>query len=143
MLEPIINHQKEINEIFKKMQFLRDNFDFERAGVFLDELNSLALHIKDELEFHFNLQIYGIKNEKAKKFVMENMLVRDMLFRMLEYIILKSKEGSVDAFNKFEDFEEILRAYLKKEKGLFKTQLESVLSKEEKEEIKKDIEALV
>ena len=144
MLEPIINHQKEIKEIFKKMEFLRDNFDFGNSKVFLEEIKDLAKEMRNELDYHFNLQIYSVgENEKAKKFVMENLLVRDMLFRMLDFIILKADENSVDAFVKFDDFEEILKAYLKKEKGLFIQQIKGVLREDEIREIENKLQKLV
>ncbi len=141
MLETIINHQKEIKEIFKKMKFLRDNFS--PMGAFYEELEDLSKQMKDELEYHFNLQFYGITNEKAKKFVNENRLVKEMLFRMLNFIENKAKEKSMDAFLKFDDFEEILKAYLKKEKGLFIQELKSVLNQKEIEEIEKNIQELI
>ena len=143
MLGPILNHQKEIKEIFKKMQFLRDNFDIQNQNAYFEELYDLVKEMRSELDFHFNLQKYGITNEKAKKFIMENMLVREMLFRMLDFIKAKSIEKSMDAFLKFDDFEEILKAYLKKEKGLFIQQLRSVLDENEIEEIKENIKKLV
>ena len=143
MLEPIINHQKEIKEIFKKMEFLRENF-IPGQNAFFEELSDLAKEMKKELEYHFNLQIYSVgENEKAKKFVMENLLVRDMLFRMLGFIILKADENSVDAFVKFDDFEEILKAYLKKEKGLFIQNLKNSLNKNEIEEIENKLKSLL
>ena len=144
MLEPIINHQKEIKEIFKKMQFLRDNFDFNNSDAFLEELFDLSNKMKEELEYHFNLQIYSVgENENAKKFVKENLLVRDMLFRMLEYIIVNAKNKNPDAFLKFDDFEEILKAYLKKEKGLFLQQIKSVCSDDEIKEIENKLKTLI
>jgi len=144
MLEPIIEHQKEIKEIFKKMQFLRDNFDFNNSDAFLEELFDLSNKMKEELEYHFNLQIYSVgENENAKKFVKENLLVRDMLFRMLEYIIVNAKNKNPDAFLKFDDFEEILKAYLKKEKGLFLQQIQSVCNDDEIKEIENKLKTLI
>jgi len=142
MLKIIITHQEKIKEIFKKMQFLRDNFIPKDA--FFEELEDLAKDMKEELNFHFNLQIYSVgENKKVNYLVKENLLVRDILFRMLEYIILKSKEKSLDAFLKFDDFEEILKAYLKKEKGLFLQNLSSHLNEEEIKEIEEKLEKLV
>ena len=141
MLKPIIEHQKEVKEIFKKMEFLRDNFS--PLPAFYEEIEDLSKKMKDELEYHFNLQFYAITNEKAKKFVNENRLIRDMLFRMLGFIELKAKEKSMDAFLKFDDFEEILKAYLKKEKGLFIQQLRSVLNENEIQEIEENIKKLI
>ena len=143
MLDAIINHQKELKDIYKKMEFLRDNFDFGNQEAFLSELADKAKEIRDELEYHFNLQFHSVTNEKAKKFVLENMLVKDMLFRMLDFIIKKAKQNSVDAFLKFDDFEEIFKAYLKKEKGLFLQQLREVLNEEELREIEENLNGLI
>ena len=143
MLTPIINHQTDINEIFKKMLFLRDSFNMQNQKVFFEELYDLSSEMREELEFHFNLQKYGITNEKAKKFVLENMLVKEMLFRMLDFIQENAKRNNLDAFLKFDDFEEILKAYFKKERGLFIQQLKSVLSSEELDEVEQNIQKLV
>lgn len=144
MLEPIITHHKELKEIYKKMDFLRENFDIGNPEAFYEELMDLAKEMKNELNYHFNLQLYSYgENEKAKKFVLENMLVRDMLNRMLDFIIAKSYEKSMDAFLKFDDFDEIFRAYLKKEKGLFIQQLKSVLSEDEIKECEEKLSKLV
>ena len=141
MIEPIIEHQKDIKEIFQKMEFLRDNFS--PLDAFYEELYDLSNQMRDELKFHFNLQIHGITNEKAKRFVNENRLVRDMLFRMLDFIQQKAYEKSMDAFLKFDDFEEILKAYLKKEEGLFIQQLRGALNEEEIKEIDENIKKLI
>jgi len=142
MLEPIIDHQKELKEIFKKMEFLRDNFS--PLPAFYEELEDFSKRMKNELDYHFNLQINSVGlNPKTQHLVKENLLVREILFRMLDYMIQKSKENSMDAFLKFEDFEEIFRAYLKKEKGLFIQNIESELSKEEITEIEKQLKAFI
>jgi hypothetical protein len=143
MLKPIISHQKEINEIYKKMKFLRDNFSIENQDAFYDELIDLIEEIKKEIEFHFNLQFYSVTNEKAKPFVMENKLVRDILFRMLDFMRAKATNKSMDAFLKFDDFEEILMAYFKKERGLFIQQLRSVLDEKELQEIEDNLQKLI
>jgi hypothetical protein len=62
---------------------------------------------------------------------------------MLDYIINKASQNSIDAFLKFDDFEEIFNAYLKKEKGLFIQQLKSALNKEEIEEIESKLRELI
>ena len=141
MIKPILQHQNDIKMIFEKMEFLRDNFS--PLPAFYEELYDLCNKMRDELEFHFNLQFYGITNEKAKKFVNENRLVKEMLFRMLDFIQQKAHEKSMDAFLKFDDFEEILKAYLKKEKGLFIQQLRSVLNEEEIKEMEENIKKLI
>jgi len=144
VLKPLIEHQKEIKDIFKKMEFLRDNFDFGNPKAFYEELYDLVKDIRSELDYHFNLQTYSAgENPKAKKFVLENLLVKDMLFRMLDFIKAKAVENSPDAFLKFDDFEEILKAYLKKEKGLFLQQIREVLSEGEINEIEKKLKNLI
>ncbi len=141
MIKPILDHQNDIKVIFEKMEFLRDNFS--PLPAFYEELYELCNKMRDELEFHFNLQFYGITNEKAKKFVNENRLVRDMLFRMLDFIQQKAHEKNMDAFLKFDDFEEILKAYLKKEEGLFVQQLRGALNEEEIKEMEENIKKLI
>jgi len=141
MLKPIIEHQKEIKEIFKKMEFLRDNFS--PLPAFYEELEDLSKEMKNELEYHFNLQFFSVTHEKAKKFVNENRLIKEILFRMIHVIEEKAKEKSMDAFLKFDDFEEILKAYLKKEKGLFIQQLRSVLNEEEIKQIEENLQKLI
>ena len=143
MLEAIINHQKELKEIYKKMDFLRENF-IPGQNAFFEELNDLAKEMRDELEYHFNLQIHSVgTNPKTEYLVKENLLVRDMLFRMLDFMINKAEENSMDAFIKFDDFDEIFRAYLKKEKGLFFQNIRLQLNENEIAEIEEKLKALV
>ena len=143
MLKPIIEHQKDLNEIYKKMDFLRENF-IPGQNAFFEELLDLAKEMRDELEYHFNLQIHSVgTNPKVEHLVKENMLVRDMLFRMLDFMIVKSQENSMDAFLKFDDFEEIFRAYLKKEKGLFIQNIRAQLNESKIKEIEEKLKALV
>jgi len=144
LLEPIINHQKELKELNKKLLFLRDNFDLEYADAFYEELLGLVREFRSEIDYHFNLQIYSVgENKKVKHLVNENRLVRDMLFRMLDFIKSKAIEKSMDAFLKIDDFTEILRAYIKKEKGLFRQNLRENLSNEEIEEIEEKLKKLI
>jgi len=143
MLKPIIEHQKDLNEIYKKMDFLRENF-IPGQNAFFEELLDLAKEMRDELEYHFNLQIHSVgTNPKVEHLVKENMLVRDMLFRMLDFMIVKSQENSMDAFLKFDDFEEIFRAYLKKEKGLFIQNIRAQLNESEIKEIEEKLKVLL
>jgi len=143
MLKPIRDHQKEIKEINKNLLFLRDNFDMNHQDAFFEELLNSVKKLKEEIDYHFNLQIYGITNEKAKPFVNENRLVRDMLFRMIDFIKAKAVEKSLDAFMKIDDIDEIMRAYLQKEEGLFIQQLKSVLSEKEIKEVEENIKKLI
>ena len=143
MLKPIIEHQKDLNEIYKKMDFLRENF-IPGQNAFFEELSDLAKEMRDELEYHFNLQIHSVgTNPKVEHLVKENMLVRDMLFRMLYFMMVKSQENSMDAFLKFDDFEEIFRAYLKKEKGLFIQNIRAELNESEIKEIEEKLKELL
>ncbi|WP_456480275.1 phosphoribosylaminoimidazolecarboxamide formyltransferase [Nautilia sp.] len=143
MLEAIINHQKELKEIFKKMDFLRENF-IPGQNAFFEELKDFAKEMRNELEYHFNLQIHSVgTSPKTEYLVKENLLVRDILFRMLDFMINKAEENSMDAFMKFDDFEEIFRAYLKKEKGLFIQNIKSHLSENEISEIEEKLKALI
>jgi len=143
MLKPIIEHQKELKEIYKKMDFLRENF-IPGQNAFFEELADFAKEMRDELEYHFNLQIHSVgTNPKTEYLVKENLLVRDMLFRMLDFMIKKAFENSMDAFIKFDDFDEIFRAYLKKEKGLFIQNIESELNEDEMSEIEEKLKTLV
>ena len=143
MLKPIIEHQKYLNEIYKKMDFLRENF-IPGQNAFFEELLDLAKEMRSELEYHFNLQIHSVgTNPKVEHLVKENMLVRDMLFRMLDFMIVKSQENSMDAFLKFDDFEEIFRAYLKKEKGLFIQNIRAQLNESEIKEIEEKLKVLL
>jgi len=144
MLDAIINHQKELKKLNKKLLFLRDNFDLNYADTFYEELLDLVREFRSEIDYHFNLQIYSVgENEKVKYLVNENRLVRDILFRMLDFIKSKAIEKSMDAFLKIDDFDEILRAYLKKEKGLFRENLREKLNDEDIQEIEKKLEMLV
>jgi len=143
MLKPIIEHQKELKEIYKKMDFLRENF-IPGQNAFFEELADLAKQMKDELDYHFNLQIYSVgENPKTEHLVKENKLVRDILFRMLDFMIAKAAENSMDAFVKFDDFDEIFRAYLKKEKGLFIQNIKAQLNENEIDEIEKKLKNLI
>ena len=143
MLKPIIEHQKELKEIYKKMDFLRENF-IPGQNAFFEELSDLAKEMKNELEYHFNLQIYSVgSNSKVEYLVKENLLVRDILFRMLDFMINKAKENSMDAFIKFDDFDEIFRAYMKKEKGLFIQNIKSELNEDETREIEEKLKSLI
>jgi len=142
--KPIIEHQNELKELNKKLLFLRDNFDLAHQDTFFDELNVLIKELKEELDYHFNLQIQTFgENNKVKFLVNENRLIRDMLFRMLDFIKAKSTEKNLDAFLKIDDVDEILRAYLKKEKGLFIQQLRDILDEKEIKEIEEKLKKLI
>jgi len=142
--KPIIEHQNELKELNKKLLFLRDNFDLAHQDTFFDELNVLIKELKEELDYHFNLQIQTFgENNKVKFLVNENRLIRDMLFRMLDFIKAKSTEKNLDAFLKIDDVDEILRAYLKKEKGLFIQQLRDILDEKETKEIEEKLKKLI
>jgi len=52
-------------------------------------------------------------------------------------------EVGMDAFLKFDDFDEIPRAYLKKEKGLFIQNIESELNEKEIQEVEEKLKKLI
>ena len=64
------------------------------------------------------------------------MLVKDILLRMCNKIIDGAKKQDINIFSFFDDFEEILRAYLLKEEGLFIQEIDMATNDEEKEKIK-------
>jgi len=75
-------------------------------------------------------------NEKVDKIVLENMLVRRIMLNMNSKIKEGATNKDVNIFSFFDEFEEILRAYLKKEEGLFIQELEMATNEEERKKIK-------
>jgi hypothetical protein len=61
---------------------------------------------------------------------------------MLDFIIQKAKQNSTDAFLKLDDFDEIYKAYLKKEKGLFIQNIKNELNKNEILEVEEKLKKL-
>ena len=138
MLEKIINNQQVIKNIYyNELDKLRETFDFNNQDETFYQMQILANKIKDELIQHFALQEKLQKqiNDKVDKLVLENMLVKDILIRMSNKIIEGAKNKDINIFAFFDDFEEILKAYLLKEKGLFIQELTMATNEKEREEI--------
>jgi len=139
MIIKIIQNQNILKNIYyNKLDKLRETFDFNNQTSSFEIMEIESLNLKNELKNHFELQEklrYKINN-KVDKLILENLLVKDILIRMCSKITLGAQNKDVNIFNFFDDFEEILRAYLLKEKGLFIQELEMATNEEEKKKIK-------
>ena len=139
MIEKILSHHKVLNNLYyEKLDKIREEFDFNNQNIYFEEMQQYATHLKEKIIYHFSLQekLKNKINSKVDKIILENMLVKDILIRMSNKIIEGAKNKDITIFNFFDDFEEILKAYLKKEEGLFLQELEMATNKEEKEKIK-------
>jgi hypothetical protein len=139
MIEKILDNHKNLKEVYyEKMDKLRETFDFNNQDITFDKLLEYSNELEKEIIKHFEIQnrLSGKINEKVDKLILENMLVRRILLRMNN----KIKEGAINKdiniFAFFDEFEEILKAYLKKEKGLFIQELEAATNEEERKKIK-------
>ncbi|MEO1942344.1 MAG: hypothetical protein ABGW77_05565 [Campylobacterales bacterium] len=144
MLEILLKRHKLLQDLFKKLEFLRDNFNFNHSKPFYDELVRIGEDLKLETDYHFYLQdeaVSPISNE-TKKLVKENMLVRDILLRMLNRMIEEGRAENPKAFQEIGDIGEILSAYLKKERGLFRQQLEAVTTPQQRAQIDEILKVL-
>jgi len=138
MLTKLIDNQKTLKDIYyNKLDKLRETFDFNNQELYFNDMQNYATLLKEALKQHFAIQekLRNI-NENVDKLILENMLVKDILLRMSDKIIDGANKKDINIFAFFDDFEEIFKAYLKKEKGLFFQQLNQVTNKEEKEKIK-------
>jgi hypothetical protein len=139
VIQKILDNHKVLQELYyEKMDKLRETFDFNNPNETFDKLLEYSNELAKEIENHFELQnrLKNQINEKVDKIVLENMLVRRIMLNMNS----KIKEGAInkdiDIFAFFDEFEEILRAYLKKEEGLFIQELEMATNEKEKKRIK-------
>jgi hypothetical protein len=139
MITPILENQKILKELYyEKLDTLRETFDFNNQSKTFNEMEEYASSLQEEIKKHFSLQekLKSQINPDVDKIILENMLVKEMLIRMCGKIIDGAKSQNIDIFAFFDDFEEILRAYLLKEEGLFIQELDMATNKEEKEKIK-------
>ena len=139
MIDKIIDNQKILKDLYyNKLDKLREDFDFNNPTPTFDKMFEYSSQIQQEIKNHFALQeqLKNQINEKVDKLILENMLVRDMLIRMSSKIMDGAKNQNIDIFSFFDDFEEILKAYLLKEEGLFIQELKMATNEEEKEKIK-------
>jgi hypothetical protein len=139
MINKILEHHKILNNLYYQLDKTREVFDFNNPTPTFQEIEKWGKELKTEITKHFELQ-EQLKNQinvKVDKIVLENMLVKSILIRMCNKIISGGENQDINIFNFFEDLEEILKAYLKKEKGLFIQQLNQATNEEEKQRIKK------
>ena len=134
MIEPILkNHSNLKNLFYQKLDKVREEFDFNNPSASYQKVIEIGESLKEELIKHFELQLLlkGKVNSGVDSIILENMLVKEILVRMITKIIEGAKSENIDIFPYFDEFEEIFRAYLLKEKGLFIEKLKTSTSKEE------------
>jgi hypothetical protein len=142
MIQKILDNQKNLKELYyEKMDKLRETFDFNNQNETFNKLLEYSNELEKEIENHFTLQnkLTNQINKEVDRIVLENMLVRRIMLNMNN----KIKEGAINKdiniFAFFDEFEEILKAYLKKEEGLFIQELEIATTEEERKKIKEII----
>jgi len=139
MIQNILDNQTILKDLYyNKLDKLRETFDFNNPTPTFEEMENYASILKKEIQNHFALQekLKNQINPQVDKIILENMLVKAILIRMSQKIIDGAKNQDINIFSFFDDFEEILRAYLLKEKGLFIQELNMATNKDEKEKIK-------
>jgi len=139
MLTKLIDNQKTLKDIYyNKLDKLRETFDFNNQELYFNDMQNYATLLKEALKQHFSIQekLKNNINENVDKLILENMLVKEILLRMSNKIIDGANKKDINIFAFFDDFEEIFKAYLQKEKGLFLQQLNQMTNTEEKEKIK-------
>ncbi len=139
MLKKIIDNHDNLKDIFyNKLDKLRENFDFNNPDVTFKKLEEYSNILENEIKKHFKMQenLRNKINSDVDKLILENMLVRDMLIRMCNKLNNGAKNKDTNIFIFFDDVEEIFRAYLKKEEGLFIQELNQATNDEEKEKIR-------
>ena len=139
MIKKIIDNHNNLKDIFyNKLDKLREDFDFNNQDITFKELEEYSTILENEIKKHFNMQekLKNQINPQVDKLILENMLVRDMLIRMAQKLHNGAINKDINIFSFFDDVEEILRAYLKKEEGLFIQELNQVTNEEEKQKIK-------
>jgi len=140
-LKVLWEHQKRVKSIFSQLEFLHDSFDFRNPTPFLEELVRIGEELRKEVLYHFNLLEASLNpiSPQCQKITLENLLVRDILLRMIDYIIREGRGGSWDGFQKLEELKEILFAYFLKEKGVLKEQIQKVTTPEERARIAENL----
>jgi len=139
VIQKILNNHKILKEIYyDKMDKLRENFDFNNQDITFNKLLEYSNELEKEIENHFALQnrLTNQINKEVDRIVLENMLVREIMLHMNAKIKQGAINKDIDIFAFFDEFEEILRAYLKKEKGLFVQELEMATNEKERKKIK-------
>jgi len=142
MIQKIINNHKNLKEIYyEKMDKLRETFDFNNPDVTFEKLLIYSDELEKEILHHFSLQekLKNKINPQVDKLILENMLVKKIMLNMNSKIKQGAINKDIDIFAFFDEFEEILRAYLKKEEGLFIQELKMNTTQEEQQKIKEII----
>jgi len=139
VIDKIIKNQIILKKLYyEKLDKLRETFDFNNPAPTFKDMQNYASLLQEEIKKHFAIQekLKNKINPQVDKIILENMLVKEMLIRMSQKIIDGAKNQDINIFSFFDDFEEILRAYLLKEEGLFIQELNMATNKDEKEKIK-------
>jgi hypothetical protein len=139
MIQKILDNQKNLKELYyEKMDKLRETFDFNNQNETFNKLLEYSNELEKEIENHFTLQnkLTNQINKEVDRIVLENILVRRIMLNMNAKIKQGAINKDTNIFAFFDDFEEILRAYLKKEEGLFIQELEIATTEEERKKIK-------
>jgi hypothetical protein len=140
LIQKILDNHKTLKETYyEKMDKLRETFDFNNQNETFDKLLKYSDELEQEILKHFALQnkLTNQINKEVDRLVLENMLVRKIMLNMNNKIKQGAINKDINIFAFFDEFEEILRAYLKKEEGLFIQELEIATNKEERKKIKK------
>jgi hypothetical protein len=140
MIQKILDNHKILKEIYyEKMDKLRETFDFNNQDITYEKLLEYSNELEKEIINHFELQnkLTNQINKEVDRIVLENMLVRKIMLNMNNKIKQGAINKDINIFAFFDEFEEILRAYLKKEEGLFIQELEIATNEKERKKIKK------
>ena len=138
MIQQILDNQKNLKKVYyEQMDKLREIFDFNNPNETFDKLLEYSNKLEKEIENHFFLQekLKNKINNKVDKLILENMLVKKIMLNMNSKIREGAKKRDINIFAFFDEFEEILRAYLKKEEGLFIQELKMNTNEEERKKI--------
>jgi len=142
VIQKILDNHKILKELYyEKMDKLRETFDFNNQEITFAQLSKYSDELEKEINNHFDLQekLTNQINEKVDKIVLENMLVKRIMVNMNSKLKQGALNKDVNIFAFFDEFEEILRAYLKKEEGLFIQELQMNTTEKERKKIKEII----
>ncbi|NPA55041.1 MAG: hypothetical protein GXO40_01585 [Epsilonproteobacteria bacterium] len=133
MIARILEHQPIVRDAFKKLDYIREEFDFTQADIYFDKMIELLEDLEGLLIEHFTIQEEYQRriNPQVDKLILENMLVREILLRMLKKLQQGAIDKNINVFMFFEEFEEIFKAYFKKESELFISEIKEATTQEE------------
>ena len=90
MINKIIENQKILKELYyKKLDKLRETFDFNNPTPTFEDMQKYASFLQQEIQKHFTMQekLKNQINPQVDKIILENMLVKAILIRMSQKII--------------------------------------------------------